>query len=508
MKYQEQRDAFRKLLVQQGICRLDQLHEALPFGYSIPQHLVNKWLDRILSLPKDFSLQRRYVNRFKLGADPEFFFVDNGEPVYAKHMGLAQGLAYGMDNNGRLVEIRPHPSRSALHVVASILLTLRWLAILCPKALDYEWVCGAFMFGDGLGGHVHFGRKRPGRNLEVKALDMIEDELLALKAYPVEEVHRRRLGDEHHQVYGMPGDIRKQLHGYEYRTFPSWLDSPELAFLTITLSKLAVYNPALLQGCAPFRQREQHYQRIFNLLSFYKDMDDDARLALRIVARALPTHIGKDFRKRWGLPSAPIVGEKLPVITCVPSSVKADASTVQELFKHFLGEQPLTFKIPVPTWSPLTPLEGYIPTITAVNTYQAKGLGELVWDVCHHKSLVYMLVNNREMRKDVFFQIPIKLANTLPLGWKKFCGGKIIVHTGESNVIYCGEKAREGANFNECRRLLLETVLPFWRLSQVKPDSAQQWRNTLRHTQKVQDNRYAGKLEYGASAALPLRELR
>jgi hypothetical protein len=498
MKYFEQREAFKRLIIQQGISKLEQLNQALPFGCDVPKPLIDRWLNRMTEVPVYFSDQRRYVNRFKLGADPEFIFVKGGERYDAKSLKLQQGLAFGMDNNGRLTEIRPYPSRSALNVTASILATLRWMALLRPETLQYEWCAGAFLFGDGLGGHVHFGRKRPGRDLEVRALDAVEEELMAIKAYPVAECMRRRQGDAHHQLYGQLGDIRKQLHGYEYRTFPSWLDSPELAFLTITLAKLAVHNPGLAQGYMPLRVFDRHFQRIKNLLAYYKDMDDDARLALQLLARRLPVHIGGDFKGRWGIGTG-LCG--VAGISCIPSAIKPDGKDIKEMFDYFLGKTVLTCRVPVPTWSPVAPPYGYAMVLDeGTNTFGAKGLGELLWDVCQAKGDGYIFVNNRELQKDVFFSIPRKLADKLPVGWRKFCGNRVIVHNYEQ-YIYSAEKKRDAATFSEARRLLLETVFPFWRVGTVKADSYQQWKHGLRGQTKPQ---YAGKILYGDLSGLPI----
>lgn len=499
MKYQEQREAFKELTIRQGICRLEQLPEAMPFGCDVPERLVQKWLNRILELPTSFSTQRRYVNRFKLGADPEFIFSRAGERCDAKHLELQQGLAFGMDNNGRLVELRPYPSRSAVEVVASILATMRWLALLVPKSMQYDWCSGAFLCGDGLGGHVHLGRKRPGRAIEVKALDTIEGEMEVLGAYPIREIARRRGGDEHRQLYGLLGDIRKQRHGYEYRTFPSWLDSPELAFLTITLSKLAVQNPRLTQGYVPLLVVSRHFQRIRNLLAYYKDTDDDARLALQMISRHFPVHVGGDFKKRWGI--EPIVSAR-PDIRFIPSSIKPNAEDVQEMFDHLGGSKLLKQRLPVATWGPLVPPEGYKMVITELNTVQAKGLGELFWDVCQHQSFHYPITNAKEGR--IFFQIPATLAAKLPIGWQRFCKGKIIVQHNDG-YIYSHEKARDVVTFDECRRLLLETVFPFWRIKDVKPDSWQQWQSQLR--KKPEKGVWAGQLLYGDQKALPYKDM-
>lgn len=503
MRYQEQREAFKKLAIQQGIYKLEQLGQALPFGYTIPQEFVDRWLRRMLELPSNFSTQRRYVNRFKLGADPEFVCTHGGARVDARMLGLQQGQAYGMDNNGRLIELRPYPHRSAVNVVASVLAAMRWMCLLNPETNQYNWEAGAFLHGDGLGGHVHFGRKRPGRDIEVKALDAIDDELLAVKAYPLAEVMRRREGDQHNQHYGLPGDIRKQLHGYEYRTFPSWLDSPELAFLTITLSKLAVLNPGLVQGYVPITI-DRHIQRIKNLLSYYKDVDDDARLALLMVSRQFPVHIGGDFRRRWGLEYAAIQPKRN--ISFLPSCIKPGPEDLKEMFEHLSKGTALLARVPIPTWSPLAPPEGYHMAINDVNTHGAKGLGELLWDVCTHKD-TYKLINNRDLGKKIYFSISRKLSGMLPPDWGKFCGGHVAVHNGDEGYIYSSEKAREVVTFVDCKRILLETVFPFWRIYEVKQDSYQQWQSTLKKKVKPR-RRFAGELLYGDERQLPALNLR
>src|SRR5258708_205057 len=119
MKWHEQHEAFKKLAIQQGIYQLQQFNQILPFGCDVPPTKLDKWFNHLLRVPREFTPQRRYVNRFKIGADPEFIFtcVDSLTRMDAKIFALQQGLAFGMDNNGRLTEIRPYPSRSAMEVV-------------------------------------------------------------------------------------------------------------------------------------------------------------------------------------------------------------------------------------------------------------------------------------------------------------------------------------------------------------------------------------------------------
>src|SRR5581483_8667143 len=124
--------AFYRVAISHGISAPEGMHRAFPLGCAVSEQILESWLKRLQKLP-EFGPQRRYVNRFKVGADPEFVFVSSGltrdedSRVDAHHLGLQQGPAFGADNNGRLAEIRPHPSRSALRVCASILSTLRWM---------------------------------------------------------------------------------------------------------------------------------------------------------------------------------------------------------------------------------------------------------------------------------------------------------------------------------------------------------------------------------------------
>lgn len=491
-------------MIAEGIQRADQVPFALPFGCTVPSARISRWIGNMLGIPSEFSTQRRYVNRFKLGADPEFIFVDStaNTRVDACALNLAQGLAFGMDNNGRLTELRPAPSRSAVEVVASLLAELRWMAIYKPETLKYAWQAGAFLHGDGLGGHVHFGRKRPNQSVEVRALDTIEEELLHLKAYSALEVARRRQGDEHHNPpYGMPGDVRQQSHGYEYRTFPSWLDSPELAFLTLVLSKLAVHNPGLVQGYKPL-QYERYFQRMRNFLSYYKDTDDDARIALMIVAHKMPQHQGGDFKARWGIPSE--IKETLPKIVFIPDSIKPSEEDIAEVFMSFWRRTPLEWRIPTPTWSPLVPPESYYMVIARSNTRLAKGLGELLWDVVTHKSNdPVFTANNSPLKHNAYFSVPAPMAKFFPVGWSRLCNNKIVTHEGDARFIYVSPEARNHARYNDARRVLLETILPYWKIKEVREDSFAQWQTA--HKTSRSASGYAGEIIHGTLAALPLR---
>ena len=470
------RDAFYKAAIQQGLTGPEGLDTVFPLGYNVPQGRVQKWLRGLTCPPSSLLTGRRFVNRFRLGADPEFVFTTEGVRGNASALSLKQGQAFGADNNGRLAEIRPYPSRSALEVVASILTTLRWMAVLKPKTLAYNWESGAFILDDGIGGHVHFGRKRPGREEEITALDAVEELLLALGIFPIDGVARRRGGDAHRQRYGQIHDFRLQAHGYEYRTFPSWLDSPALAFMTITLSKLAVCNPGICTGLQVSSIAKTNLQKIRNLLAYYRRVDNDARLALMLLERGLPRHNGGDFRERWGIPRTTAIH---PTVNVIPPAIKPDEGTIKELLELFSIGRPLMFPMTfVPNWEPSTLPKGYVMCIDSVSTDQAKGFGELIWDLCVNKNLpVPISAGNRDLGGGRGIMVSSGLAKLLPSGWQNKQQVHVF-HDGAAQIII-PMATREGPRAKATKDFLTSGVFPIWRVKDVKQESFTEWRSKV-----------------------------
>lgn len=469
----EQREAFSRIAVQQGLNTPAEIDRAFPLGYNVPPTRLEKWLRKLTAYPKDAPLAQKLVNRFKLGADPEFVLIYDHDRVNASALKLSQGLAFGADNNGRLVEIRPWPSRSAVEVLASMLATLRWFELSHPAIQQYQWIADALTLDDGLGGHVHFGRKRPNRDAEVTALDTMEELLVALGAYNAGNVMRRRqnrVDIARHQNYGQLHDFRLQAHGYEYRTWPSWLDSPSLAFLTMVVSKLAVYNPELAKGIGLSTSREANYSKLRNLLGYYKGADDDARLALLLLGRGgVPQQIGGDFKIRWGLDQKPTAEVRDKAIHFIPSAIKPSKSEIEEVFQHLATGKPIGWKTPVPSWTPVAPPTDYFMAINNVQTVGMKGLGELVWDLClSRKAPLEITGGPRDNYPRIL--VPSKYASLMPPEFRKQ-----VKADRSGNTVYINQNAREGAYVSQTRHILLSGFLPIWRVKDAAPDSFEQW---------------------------------
>jgi hypothetical protein len=84
--------------------------------------------------------------------------------------------------------------------------------------------------GFPLGGHIHFSRVWLNPQL-LRALD----NYLALPLMLIEADTTRRRRPR----YGFLGDFRRQTHGgFEYRTLPSWMVSPQVAVGVLSLASL------------------------------------------------------------------------------------------------------------------------------------------------------------------------------------------------------------------------------------------------------------------------------
>jgi hypothetical protein len=476
-EYTEAKRHFYADTVLYGIRDIEDLQRVYPRGFSVPERYLRRWLQQLHAHTGQPPIAQRLVNRFKLGADPEFVFVDNeGRRVDATLAGLKTGQAYGADLNGRLVEVRPHATRSSLRMVASVLEELRWLVLLHPETRVWSWVCGAYLFRDGLGGHVHLGRKRPQRTAEVTALDNLTEMALALGIYPKDQNDRRRAGDHFGQQYGKPGDIRMQTHGYEYRVFPSWLDSPWVAFLQVTLAKLAVYDPDLFQWFSK-QSTQVLRQRLINALAYFKGRDDDAWLAYEAFVRhGLPAHDGTDFKPRWGL-MYPLHRTR-PAVTVVPPAIVPSAETVQELYDYLLKGTPLPVRTPTPNWVPTTLPPGYYMPIDTMETAHVYGMGELLWDVVGHvnSKVTFGPLDTREL-----FRVDTAFARTLVPDWqerirKVIPGAVISVASDGDRHLRIGLVWRQAGQVNLTRKALLSGAFPLWKVWAVEPKCIEVWR--------------------------------
>ncbi|WP_239614340.1 putative amidoligase domain-containing protein [Cohnella mopanensis] len=256
----------------------------------------------------------------KLGADPEFVMLSrDGRVVPASRYFTPEGDA-GCDSvrirgekRWPLVELRPRPTVDPQHLTAD-LRRLLFVANDRTAGASLIWRAGALPVpGLPLGGHVHLS----GATLTSERLRALDNAVaLPLRLLEPVEAARRR------PRYGSLGDVRSQPYGgFEYRTPPSWLVSPRLAFGTFALAKLAAEHSRELASDRPLdeeRYREAFYAGDRELLlmaaarvhrsimrtSTYAAHKEPIDFLFEAIARGRSWDEVGDFRLKWHIPTS------------------------------------------------------------------------------------------------------------------------------------------------------------------------------------------------------------
>lgn len=221
----------------------------------------------------------KLINTFMLGCDPEFVLVGPGGVANLAHVVEKKG-PIGYDHAGLVGEVHPEPCRGTYslckHIQAQIKTYSKPIVARWP---NHRWKAGAlYESGDGygrvltMGGHVHVDYPIQDERyaLALKAFELLNERLHALDILPSKENTVR----VSHGVYGRKGGpdaVRVKGAGtrWEYRNFSSWLFDPKVAYLTLTLSKLAAADA---EGVlATFK--DTSYTSLMNCLERYKGKD-------------------------------------------------------------------------------------------------------------------------------------------------------------------------------------------------------------------------------------------
>lgn len=372
MQYAGEKDRLFRLAVVQGYAKnFDWATET-----GAPISLVQRWIREFYAPvgPMELPSCPRLVNRYMIGADPEFAFMDEGVYIHAEKIGMNTLLPFGCDMAGRQAELRAEPSRWAVEVLASMTDALRWIPTFHPQANTLKWCAMPVIGLDGCGGHWHIGRKRPNRDLEVKVLDSVTFTLSQTGVYNREKMHERQRVTK----FGRPGDVRLQTHGYEYRTAPTWLYSPLGAYIACVANKLAVlFETPLHYG----KDIESAKLRILNLFRYYRGLDDDAKLALRAIeVHGFPVAHEDDFKDNWGI----LRNGKPKKISkhFLPISLQPELTTVIELFNHFNDGTKIPARDPKVTHTPFE-LKNLYPVEVVAHHFDVPNLAQgLLSRVC------------------------------------------------------------------------------------------------------------------------------
>lgn len=178
------------------------------------------------------KIKKPRLPRFKLGGDPEFGV--NEERFTMDHDIRGVGNV-GYDHGGRVGELRPRPGQPE-KVVKNLRLMMAEIRKQRPTQSIRAGGRG-FEKGESTGGHIHFGIKINCKihgkdvhcHLECRGRGNFRSFVRALDHYLGRPMRKHKGGPRSDPGYGRPGDVRWKSHGFEYRTPPSWLTSPELA---------------------------------------------------------------------------------------------------------------------------------------------------------------------------------------------------------------------------------------------------------------------------------------
>lgn len=243
----------------------------------------------------------RLVNKFEVGCDPEFVLLSEDRIVNVKGK-LAEKGPVGWDHSGYVLEVRPPQGRGTYSVMKRMQNLLGDENL--QKFASHKWRAGAYIEDTvgkkvTLGGHIHFGIPKADFTAGmVSALDSLGKLLEEIDVLPHKESKLRR-ADGGGLNYGAWGQLRTDWpDGHvEYRTYPSWLHHRKIAFLVLTMAKLAVVAPEEANQLGT----KSSVLALRNFVERFAHKDINADRLLRYLESPswLKTAPDSDIRKNW-----------------------------------------------------------------------------------------------------------------------------------------------------------------------------------------------------------------
>lgn len=185
--------------------------------------------------------------RFTMGLDAEFALQDNrGQLVEARNYLPGTEAVFGTDGCSTIGEVRPRPGDTPVELVANLKAAMQRGVTRHVRMNRLKMVANGYRHGFALGAHIHIGhpefrvnggyatdtqRRRQGE--VAKAFDSLVLPFATLFGERSNEQLRRR-------SYGMPGDIRTQPHGFEYRSCSSFIASPAVTLGVLTVAHVVM----------------------------------------------------------------------------------------------------------------------------------------------------------------------------------------------------------------------------------------------------------------------------
>ena len=227
-------------------------------------------------------MKKAEIDSLTLGADPELILHKNGQIAPANQY-FNSSDEFGCDGNSTVAELRPKSSKTPLGLVSYIAQLIDWAHQEYP---DLKMMAGAMAFDHAIGGHIHLST--PASPNKLNNLDLLigtlEDHI-----YPSTDIQRRRSNG-----YGALTSFRRKNYGIEYRTPVSWLTTPVIALVYLTLAKLAVVNDET-NIAEEITNKEQGLKVLRNIKKYLPIIPEDCEMGIGYIEEVLDTPISK-----WG----------------------------------------------------------------------------------------------------------------------------------------------------------------------------------------------------------------
>lgn len=216
----------------------------------------------------------------------------------------------GNRNKHPLVEFRPAPSKNPKDIYTQLYRSLK-AAVAKVNNSKIVWLAGGKpLKGYPIGGHIHFSQVHLDASL-LRALDNYIT--LPLSLMESKESLSRR------PKYGFLGDYREQFHGgFEYRTPPSWMVTPEITRGVLSIAKVVANDYKTLNWLPlnSYEVQKEFYQgnrealyptasAILDQLKgcpSYKNEQKDIDSFFKLLDKRFVWNEYQDIRKAWRLP--------------------------------------------------------------------------------------------------------------------------------------------------------------------------------------------------------------
>lgn len=229
---------------------------------------------------------------FTIGCDPELICKSNGRFTPAHNYYKSQS-SFGLDGCESTAEIRPGQSESPIDLTSKIYQILEYGH---NKAEHLEFYSGHYVEDYAIGGHIHVST--PPSPEIIEGLDVV----LGSLSNTIDDLDQRKQRES--TGYGQKGAYRRKSYGFEYRTPGSFLLSPTVTLVTLTLAKLAVWGTLNFNlNWKGLKQRQRNRNFLKNIKTYLQEIPEDCQEGIRQLDQLLdkPLNWNCDILPNWGL---------------------------------------------------------------------------------------------------------------------------------------------------------------------------------------------------------------